>query len=104
MLIKASLGIILCLLIVGSFFIGLYYGRVTIGEVNKFILKEPLVIQRSPGNIGKIPTGVILYEYRHLPEISRYYMFIHTKEIDKLEPYIEKEKYNLISGVDSYTE
>lgn len=104
MVLKAFFVILVFLLIGCSFFGGVYYGRLTLGEVSKFILKEPLVIQRSPNNLGQIPAGVILYEYRHLPEISRYYMFIQTKEIDKLEPYREKDKYNFISGVDAYTE
>ena len=105
MLVKASLVIIFCLLIVCSFIGGIYFGRLTIGEVSKFILKEPLAIQKSPNNIGRIPAGVILYKYRPIRGgESRYYMFIHTKAIDKLEPYDEKNKYNLISGVNAYTE
>jgi hypothetical protein len=104
MLIKSVLVIVLSLLAVGIFFLGMYYGRTTIGEANKYVLKEPLVIQWSPKSMGKIPSGVILYEYKHLPEISRYYMFVNIKDVDKLEQYQGNDKYNLISGVDAYTE
>ena len=104
MLLKILLSVVLCLLLVGAFIVGMYYGRATLGEVNKYTLKESLVIQNSPDSIGKIPKGVVLYEYKHLPEVSRYYLFLNMKDVDKLEPYADRGKYNLIDGVDAYVE
>lgn len=50
------------------------------GNPPQFILQEPLTLQVSPNQLGRIPEGVTLYEHRVLPEITTYCMYVNIRE------------------------
>ena len=52
---------------------------------------------------GVLPAGTILYQYRLLPEIATYIVFINTKNLDVLEEHeFENGRTNVISPLDAY--
>ena len=99
---KVSVAFFFIMLIGIAFCGGLLLGRKTIGTNKKFILKSRLEIQVSPQSKGVLPQGVVLYRFNELPEITTYYMFIDLKEKDILDPYEERDKYNLIVPASAY--
>jgi hypothetical protein len=95
-----TLGIIVVLGV--FFYAGVCWKSKSLGNAERYEVKTPLEIQISPGMLGVIPIGAVLYKYQELPEIDTYYLFVNLKERDTLTPYSKENHFNLVVPVTAY--
>ena len=94
--------ILLILLSIVMFFLGTYWRKLTIGNTEKFETISELEMQISPGKIGFIPSGVILYKFREFPETTTYFLFVNLKEKNCVTAYADDSKFNLVAPITAY--
>ena len=85
-----------------SFGAGAWWKNRSFDSMARFRVVSPLDIQVSPQNIGRLPSDAVLYEYRTLPEITTYIMFVNLKETHTLVADEQSDKPNIIKPVDAY--
>lgn len=80
---------------------GILWQKHKLLESEVYELKEPLVLQASPGNEGLLPKGTNLYQYSSGPSTNTFVAFINTKTFKALKP-VSFEHYLTVSPIDGY--
>lgn len=70
-------------------------------EGSRYTLERPLELSASTGEPGRLPAGTSLYEFRVLPEISTFVVFVNTKRRDALRGPAEGQGF-VVAPVDAY--
>jgi hypothetical protein len=73
-----------------------------VAALPRYQLVKPLALQAVAGQVGSLPKGATLYEYRVLPEITTYIVFVNTKSRDLLSP--SGEVSAVVHPIDAYAE
>ena len=92
-------GLIVALL---AFAAGYWWKGERLGALRRFEVKKPLEIQVAPTKRGVLPEGVVLYEYRVLPETTTYILFVNLQHRDLLVPRTAGAHKAIIEPVDAY--
>ncbi|MGS2724890.1 hypothetical protein ACVBEJ_14210 [Porticoccus sp. GXU_MW_L64] len=95
-----SIVLVLCVL---AFWAGAKWKRYNLGDMSTYKLLEEITLQASPGKIGTLPPGSIIYKYRAKSETVTYIVFLNMKNQMVIEP-VELEKINAISPLSGYQE
>ena len=90
----------LCVVI--GFAAGRWHGADRVAALPRYRLGRPLTLQAVAGQVGSLPKGATLYEYRVLPETTTYVVFVNTKSRDLLTP--SRETGPVIHPIDAYVE
>ena len=85
-----------------SFWVGAWWEKSHIAKWSKSELTSSIEVQLSPNNVGSLPAGTVLYEYRELPEITTYVVFVNLKERNILGEVIEENRENVVSPLSGY--
>ncbi len=81
---QTVVGLALLTVAVGSFFVGWFAREYRLLDGPRFLLGQPLKLLAAGNDPGSLPTGTVLYQYRVLPEISTFVVFVNTKRLDAL--------------------
>jgi hypothetical protein len=65
--------------VLAGFMAGRWRSTDRVAELPRHKLLRPLTLQAKAGSVGTLPEGTTLYEYRVLPEITTYVVFVNTK-------------------------
>lgn len=95
---KILISLILVFLCLIFFLLGVFFGSKMPFKKDAFWLAKDIDIHSSEG-VGSLPSGLTLYRYRELPEITTYMIFINLKERDILQ---ESPKHPGISPVAAF--
>ena len=86
-----------------SFVIGSKWGANKIQNVQAYKLKADISVQMSTEDIGKLPKGTQLHEYRSMGETTTYVVFLNLKDNTILEPLDNQREFKMWA-LDGYTQ
>lgn len=96
---KLAVLVAIVLVAIASFFGGMRWQRETLGELQKWVLTEPIELSGEADRQGMIPAGAMLYEYNAMGETTTYVVFVNLKNRQILEEYdtVRDKRYNLVA-------
>lgn len=96
--------VVITLLLCGvAFWSGTKWIQLTLGTLPSYELTQAVTLQQSPSEIGSLPTGTTVYEFRASGETTTYILFFNLKNQMMIEP-IHHEHWNTIAPLDGYVE
>ena len=83
-----------------GFFTGVVFEEFRFPDLHTYQLKKEISIQHSPENIGTLPEGTTIYEYRAMGETTTYLVFFNLENPQVFESIEFEHKYtiNPLSG------
>lgn len=85
-----------------GFLLGTKWKQENIASKSTYHLTSDINVQVSPDDIGTLPKGTTLYEFKSMGETTTYVVFVNIENQTILRPFQHEHK-NTVDPLDGYT-